>query len=75
VNWVFYLGVTATNVAIESTAYPFLLQRRTKTFCAQPLKGTVGNGGVLLVKFETSTGNILINKVYIADSGIPIATA
>jgi len=34
VNWSFYLGVTATNVAIESNTYPFLLQRRTKTFCA-----------------------------------------
>lgn len=56
VNWSFYLGITVANVAFETTSLPWLLQRRTKVFCAQPLKGTAGNGGVFLVKFETSTG-------------------
>jgi hypothetical protein len=70
VNWSFYLGVTVTNVAFETTSLPWLLQRRSKVFCAQPLKGTTGNGGVFLVKFETSTGlNIIANP---AISGVII---
>jgi hypothetical protein len=60
VNWSFYLGLNVANVAIETSTLPWLLQRRTKVFCAQPLKGTAGAGGVFLVKFETSTGAVLI---------------
>lgn len=56
VNWSFYIGLNVANVAIETNSLPWLLQRRTKVFCAQPLKGTTGNGGVFLVKFESSTG-------------------
>ena len=83
IDWSFYMGVNIANVAIETNTLPWLLQRRTKVFCAQPVKGTSGSGGVFLVKFETSTGinttpnptigGVIVQRVYLADAGTPFS--